>query len=310
MKNSLIEIKNLGVNFGTDSPQALRRFDLCVFPMDKIALIGETGSGKSVMLQAILGLLPRGAKITGEILYKDENLLNISRELWNQIRGAEISYVPQGSGSSMNPLLKIGYQIGEPLLVHKKADKKTMWKRAVELLTQFNIGDEENRSKAYPHTFSGGMKQRALIAMGIIGGSQLILADEPTKGLDSKRIQMVKNSFKLLEDKTYLCVTHDLDFAKDISKILCIMYSSELVEVGSTDEVFSNPLHPYTQDIISAMPENGLRYHADSMFKEILNHGCRYISKCQFATEKCKQDPPMVDMPNKRKVRCWKYAQD
>lgn len=308
MKNNLIKIENLSVNFGTDGPQALKNFSLCVHPMDKIAIIGETGSGKSVMLQAILGLLPHSANISGEIFYDKENLLQIERNRWNQIRGNEISYVPQGSGNSMNPLLSIGYQVGEPLLIHKKENKKNVLQKAVELLKLFNIGDEENRAKHYPHTFSGGMKQRALIAMGISAGAQIILADEPTKGLDSKRIEMVKNCFTLLQDKTYICVTHDLNFAKDISNILCIMYSSELIEVGNTQEVFENPYHPYTQDIINAMPEKGLKYHGDSMFKELVTDGCGYIGKCQYASEQCKSTPPMVEMENNRKVRCWKYA--
>lgn len=306
--NNLIKIENLSVDFGSNSQKALDDFSMNINHLDKIAIIGETGSGKSVMLQAILGLLPKKSKITGKVIYKGKNLLDFDEKNWSKIRGVEISYVPQGSGNSMNPLITIGYQVAEPLIIHKKESKKSALSKALELLKKFNIGEEEKRIKQYPHTFSGGMKQRTLIAMGISAGANIILADEPTKGLDNKRIQMVKESFRLLDDKTFVCVTHDLNFAKDISQKLCIMYSSELIEIGDTEEIFENPLHPYTQDIINALPEKGLKYHSDSMIKQINEQGCKYISKCLYASEKCNQNPPLVDIEN-RKVRCWKYAE-
>ncbi len=303
-------MENIDIRFGEHEESAvLSNFSLEVASLDKIAIIGETGSGKSVLIQAILGLLPAKARITGTLLYKNEDLLKLSRSEWNRIRGNEISYVPQGSGSSMNPLLSVGFQVAEPLLVHKKIERAGMMDKAIELLRIFNIGDEEARCRQYPHTYSGGMKQRALIAMGISAGAQLILADEPTKGLDGKRIELVKNSFRLLEDKAYICVTHDLDFARAISKRLCILYSSELLEEGDTQEIFSDPYHPYTRDIINAMPEKGLRCHHKSMSKNIPKAGCKYSGKCLEASELCCKAPPPIVMKNNRRVRCWKYAE-
>lgn len=306
---AIIEIKNLSVNFGKNSAQVLNDFCLNVYENDKIAIIGETGSGKSIMLQALLRLLPTTANISGDIIYNSLNLLDLSREELDKIRGCEISYVPQGSGNSLNPLLKIGYQISEPLIVHKKIEKKNIYIKAIELMKKFNIGNEEQLSIQYPHTFSGGMKQRALIAMGISAESGIILADEPTKGLDSKRVKLVEEAFSLLEDKTYICVTHDLAFAKNISDIICIMYSSELFEVGNTEEIFLKPYHPYTEDIINAMPENNLQCRILEMKKETIT-GCRYQNNCIYAKERCKKNPPMFEVEKGRKVRCWKYATD
>ena len=307
----IIDIKNLYVGFGgTDSPKALNDFHLQVFKRDKIAIIGETGSGKSVMLQALLRLLPKSANIQGNIYYQGKNLLMLERKELDRIRGNKISYVPQGSGNSLNPLLSIGFQISEPLLVHKKISKKNMMSRAIELMKKFNLGNEEQTCYKYPHTFSGGMKQRALIAMGISTDADVILADEPTKGLDNSRIEMVKDAFKLLADKTIICVTHDINFATEISNILCIMYSSELLEEGKTQEVINNPLHPYTQDIIAAMPENGLRCKQFNMRKELILSGCKYINNCIYATERCKKSPPLIFFSEDRKVRCWKYAEN
>lgn len=308
MENNLLSIENVSVSFNESNFKVLKNFSLDVKRNDKIAIIGETGSGKSILLQSVLGLLPSNANVEGKILFEEENLLQINRNKWNKIRGNKISYVPQGSGNSMNPLLKIGYQVCEPLIIHKKYPKKNLIKKAIELLKIFNIGNEEHRVNQYPHTFSGGMKQRALIAMGISAGANIILADEPTKGLDEKRITMVKRCFEVLCDKTYICVTHDLNFAKDISDKLCIMYSSELIEVGSTKDVFENPYHPYTQDIISVMPEKTFRYNRRCQFQEIVENGCGYINKCIYSSNKCKNPPPMVDMKDGRKVRCWKYA--
>lgn len=310
IKEMILKTENLSVSFGDDGAEkVLNEFSLEVYEKDKIAIIGETGSGKSIMLCAILRLLPSNANVEGKVDYGDIDLLHIDRESLNEIRGNEISYVPQGSANSMNPLLKVGYQVGEPLVIHGKCDKKSAWDKAIQLLKKFNIGNEAERAKQYPHSFSGGMRQRSLIAMGISTGARIILADEPTKGLDKKRITMVEEAFKVLEDKTLICVTHDLTFASEISTRLCIMYSSELVEEGPTEEVFSQPLHPYSADIINAMPENGFNYRGtESLHKDKPIGGCCYADKCIFKTEKCEKRPPLVEVGPSRKVRCWKYV--
>lgn len=179
----------------------------------------------------------------------------------------------------------------------------------MELMKRFYIGNEEQAAKQYPHTFSGGMKQRALIAMGISADAGTILADEPTKGLDEERIAEVVRCFQQLEDKTILCVTHDLKFAKEISRRICVMYSSNLVEYASTEEILSSPLHPYTRDMLMAMPENGLKFQTGFSVSHdnYEKMGCRYAARCSECFEKCREMPPVFDVSG-HKVRCWKYA--
>ena len=162
----MLEIKNVSVQFSDESDvQAVEDVSLTVAEGQKIALVGETGSGKSVLLLAILRLLPETAIVKGQVLYKGEDLLRLKKKQLNKIRGAEISYVPQGGGGSMNPLLKVGFQVGEPLMEHKGFTKKQAVQRSVELLKMFRLGNEEQLVHAYPHTFSGGMRQRAMMAM-------------------------------------------------------------------------------------------------------------------------------------------------
>ncbi len=307
----LLKIKDLSVFFtGEKKTYVLNDMNMDVYEGDKIVVIGETGSGKSIMLLSILGLLPNSATVSGVIDYREQDLLAFSRKQFNKIRGKQISYVPQGGGSSMNPLMKVGKQVGEPLVVHKITDKPTALQKAVTLLRRFNIGNEKKRAQDYPHTFSGGMRQRALIAMGISADPSLILADEPTKGLDKTRINMVINSFNQLKDKTFICVTHDINFAKSVGQKVSVMLATYQVEFGTVDEVLKEPLHPYTRDIVRAMPENGLHYNAN--LSDRLKHTeceCQYRNSCIDAFEKCDQVPPLFELANGRKVRCWKYAE-
>lgn len=304
--NLLLKVENLNVSFSTNEESVVQALNLDIYEKDKFALIGESGSGKSVLILAILRLL-EGAKISGRIFYKNKDLLRLSRKELDSIRGSMISYIPQGSGNGFNPLLNVGCQVGEPLVIHKGLSLKDSFKKAVETLRFFNFKNEEVLAKQYPHTFSGGMKQRAMIAMGIIGDAELVLADEPTKGLDSLRIKLVEDSLKRLEDKTYFVITHDLVFAKNISKRLGVIYSSYLVEEGLTEDIFKNPYHPYTKAMISALPENGLVVNSVFKSRPVSSTGCRYRSVCNECFEKCSKIPPMVELEN-RKVRCWKYV--
>ncbi len=307
----LLKIIDLSVYFkGDKNTYVLKDMNMDIYINDKIVVIGETGSGKSIMLLSILGLLPKNAEVNGTILFHNIDILKITRKEYNKIRGKQISYVPQGGGNSMNPLIKVGNQVGETLVVHKIADKKSAFEKAITILKRFNIGNEKKRALNYPHTFSGGMRQRALIGMGMAADPELILADEPTKGLDKTRINMVIESFKTLMNKTFICVTHDINFAKKIGEKVCVMLSAYQVEFGTVEDVLENPLHPYTSDIIRAMPENGLEYN--SKLLDRLKHNekeCPYRNSCSDSFYKCNKIPPMFDLENGRKVRCWKYAE-
>lgn len=306
----LIEIRDLSVSFDVaQSVQAVNNVNLILFDGQKTAIIGETGSGKSVLLLAILKLLPGSTRVTGEVLYNGKNILKLTEKELRNVRGAQIAYVPQGSGNSLNPLLTVGMQIGEPLVQHRGYDKKEAFKESINLLQRFHIGMEEKRSKSYPHTYSGGMKQRALVAMGISAGARLILADEPTKGLDEEKIEQVKEAFLSLKEQAILCVTHDINFADEIAEYVGVMYASMLIEYGPKDKLLKKPLHPYTMDLINAMPENGLNISGSFAPSDTKNtEGCLYKLRCKYAEGQCDQIPPMIDLGENHKVRCWMYV--
>lgn len=308
----MLEIRHVSVEFAGADVKAVDDVSLDLEDGSRTAIIGETGSGKSVLLVALIRLLPKNAKITGEILLDGKDLLKIPEKEMQGLRGRKIAYVPQGGGGSMNPLLTVGYQVGEPRIIHKKESKHTAIEAAAKLLERFYLTPGAEKAKAYPHMFSGGMRQRAMVAMGIAADADILLADEPTKGLDDHRVAAVTEAFKKLDHETLLCVTHDVLFAKAVSSKVSVMYAACQLEYGDTEEVLENPLHPYTRDLINAMPENGMHYedhgfappHKDYLEGEV---GCRYYDRCHECTEQCKKNPPLFDLDG-HKVRCWKYA--
>lgn len=307
----MLEIRNLSVSFAGADVKAVDDVSLCLEDGSRTSIIGETGSGKSVLLVALIRLLPGNARVNGEVLLNGENLLSASEKRMQQIRGSQIAYVPQGGGS-MNPLLKIGYQVGEPRIIHRKESKKAAVAAAAALLERFHLTPGKEKARSYPHMFSGGMRQRAMVAMGIAAGANILLADEPTKGLDERRVAAVTEAFCQLRQETLLCVTHDVMFARAVSDKLSVMYAACQLEYGDTEEVLANPLHPYTRDLIAAMPENGMRYddrgfappHSDYLDG---SYGCRYYDRCHECMARCVKNPPLIDLGG-HKVRCWKYA--
>lgn len=306
----LLDVKNVSVRFASGhGVQAVENVSLTVDKKEKVCIVGETGSGKSILLLAIIHLLPENAIVTGEAFFEGEDLIRMKRRQLDKIRGARLSYVPQGSGNGLNPLLTVGFQVAEPMIEHQKVKKKEAIAEAVRLMKRFHIGDEEEVAGQYPFTYSGGMKQRAMIAMGIIAGADMILADEPTKGLDEERIEMVVEAFHSLKDQAVLCVTHDLNFAREISDSISVMYASNQVEYAPAEELLEHPLHPYTQDMIAAMPENGLHFSEGFAMahEDYAEGGCKYAPRCRFCKEKCKETPPMAEVDG-HKVRCWLYA--
>ena len=302
-------LNNVSVTFRSGhSVQAVKNVEFEIKEKEKIAIVGETGSGKSILLLSILRLLPQNAEISGEILFQGRDLLKVRKKEMTHIRGRKIAYIPQGSGNSLNPLYNVGTQISEPMVEHLGMNKKEGFQKAVELLKRFKIGNEDVMAKKYPHTYSGGMRQRALIAMGIGAGASMLLADEPTKGLDGRRISLVVESFRMLMDKTILCVTHDLNFAEKISERICVMYAASQVELGVTEDILHDPLHPYTKDLLASMPENGLKYFPGFAIPhdDYDSMGCKYAFRCRYRHERCAKMPPFFHVGNRR-VRCWKY---
>lgn len=307
----MLEINHISVKFSADSDvQAVEDVSLRLADGEKLALVGETGSGKSVLLLAVLRLLPGSAQVKGDVLLDGKSIWQMKRKELDKIRGSLISYVPQGGGEALNPLMRVGYQVGEPLMEHKGLSKKEAMEKSVSLLRRFHLGDEEALARAYPHTFSGGMRQRAMVAMGIAADPKIVLADEPSKGLDEKRVALVADAFRQLGDKSLLCVTHDLLFAQKISDHICVLYAAQQVEYGPTEKLMSAPLHPYTRDMLRAIPENGMQVDKAGFAPPHTgydNFGCRYRHRCKECMEVCKKMPPLFTV-GEEKVRCWLYA--
>ncbi|MCL6635650.1 MAG: ABC transporter ATP-binding protein [Peptococcaceae bacterium] len=276
---------------------------------EKMALVGETGSGKSVLLLALLRLLPAGARVFGEVWYDGRDLLSCSPEEIRRIRGKEVAYVPQGAGGALNPVLNVGSQVAEPLVVHLGLNKKEAFRKAVSLLDRLGIPDAGQRAREYPHQYSGGMKQRALVAMGVAADARVLLADEPTKGVDWQRREEILHLFLSLQEKTILAVTHDLWFAERFARRVAVMYAAQLVEVALREDFFDRPLHPYGQALLAAMPARGLVSlpgyapgHAGYGEPE-----CRFAKRCPRAFGDCQKEPPVFERDG-RLVRCWLYA--
>lgn len=307
----MLDIQNVSVKFSSASEVgAVEDVSLTLQKGTKTALIGETGSGKSVLLLAIMKLLPATAEISGSVLLEGTDLLRLSEEELETIRGDRISYIPQGGGNGLNPLMRIGMQIGEPLIDHRGYSKKKAIAQSVELLRRFRLGKEETWVRAYPHMLSGGMRQRAMIAMGIAAGSRVILADEPTKGLDQDRIQGVAECFQYLQSETLLCVTHDVNFAASVGEYISVMYAAQQLEYAKKEAFFERPLHPYSQAILDAMPERGLKSNIGFAppHDAYSVKGCRFSDRCPYKNNLCdEKKPPFIDVKG-HKVRCWQYA--
>lgn len=309
---TLLVISNLSVYFPTDSGlvKAVNSLDLTINSGEAMGIIGESGCGKSVLGLAITRLLQESAIIKGNITYQGDELLSLDIEKMRKIRGRNIGMILQNPSSSLNPSMTIGWQIAEPLVTHRKIKRKKAMDKAIELLERVKIKDPHKRAKQYPHQFSGGMKERALIAMGLANEPQFIIADEPTKGLDiAVKKEIVKLLKQIAYQKTMLIITHDLSVAKEVCDKVGVMYAGELVEIAPANGIFEKPLHPYTRGFFDSIPARGLKpIRGNSPSLIDLPQGCRFHARCDSCTERCiKEHPPMLEH-NSRYVRCFLYA--
>jgi len=309
---SLLRITSLKTGFPTRDGlvKAVNAVDLDIGDKEKLGLIGETGCGKSILGFSIIRLLQPSTKIEGEIVYKGKDLLKLSEEEMRKIRGKEIAIILQNPTTSLNPVLKVGDQIAEAIQLHQGLDKRAAKEKAVEMLESVKIPSAEKRVNEYPHEFSGGMKERAMIAMGLACDPSLIIADEPTKGLDvTIKMQIVKLMKEVTKRKSMLFITHDLGVVAEICDNIAVMYAGELVEYAKTEDIFKNPLHPYTQGFLNSLPEMGLkpiRGMSPSLID--LPSGCRFHPRCDYVEETCKnKHPKMLEIVNGHFVRCLLY---
>ncbi|MED4533654.1 ABC transporter ATP-binding protein [Metabacillus fastidiosus] len=257
----ILEVNDLRISFFTFSGevQAIRGVDFHLLKGETLAIVGESGSGKSVTSKAIMRLLPESnSKIkNGEILFEGKDLTKLSDKEMQKIRGQDISMIFQDPMTSLNPTMKIGKQIIEPIVKHQKLSKSAAKRKALDLLNLVGIPNPEIRFNQYPHQFSGGMRQRVVIAIALACNPKILIADEPTTALDvtiqAQILELMKELQKKIET-SIIFITHDLGVVANIADRVAVMYGGKLIEIGTVDEVFYNPQHPYTWGLISSMP--------------------------------------------------------
>lgn len=257
----VLSVQNLHVSFTTygGTVQAVRGVSFDLYKGETFAIVGESGCGKSVTSQSIMGLLPPySAKVTdGRILFKNKDLCRLSDKEMRGIRGADISMIFQDPMTALNPTLTVGDQLGEALLRHKKMSKKAARKEVLSMLSLVGIPDPGERLKQYPHQFSGGMRQRIVIAMALICEPDILIADEPTTALDVTIQAQILELFKEIQRKTdvsVILITHDLGVVAQVADRVAVMYAGKMAEIGTRKDIFYQPQHPYTKGLLGSVP--------------------------------------------------------
>ena len=325
-----LKIEGLYTSFESDygSTKVLEDICLSIKQSEVLALVGESGSGKTVTSLSIMGLLPTNGKINqGSITLlsknnKKLNILELSDAELNEIRGNDVAMVFQEPMTCLNPTMTIGSQITEVILNHKKISKIDAYKLMINLLKLVEIPEPEQRANEYPHQLSGGMRQRIMISIALACEPKLIIADEPTTALDvtiqAQLLDLLKKLKNSVVSKTsILFITHNLGIVREIADRIIVMYAGTIVEEGSVEEVFNNPLHPYTKGLIQSLPE----FNIDNQKKiqpipgnipsmNDLPSGCYFHPRCSFAKENCKIKKPLLEkILDNRKSRCFEYHQ-
>ncbi len=306
----ILRISELKTCFSTPDGlvRAVDTIDLSIRERETVGLIGETGCGKTVLGLTIMRLLQSSTMVEGTILYNGTNLLEVSEAEMRKIRGEEIAIILQNPTTSLNPVMRVGEQIAEAIRLHQGLNKKDAAEKAVEMLDAVKIPSPSRRANEYPHEFSGGMKQRVMIAMGLACNPSLIIADEPTKGLDvTIKSQIIRLLKEVTEEKAMLLITHDLGVARKLCDRIALMYAGELVECAPAGEIFDAPLHPYTIGFLGSLPRNGL-VPIPGMSPSLINlpDGCRFHPRCANAKAICqKKHPGMVEVEDGHFVRCF-----
>jgi oligopeptide transport system ATP-binding protein len=319
MSEIILDVKNLKVQFATYGGvvQAVRGVSFQVKRAKTLAIVGESGCGKSVSVQSLMGLIPTPpGKITdGEAFFNGRELLNLSTSELNKIRGNEIGFIFQDPMSSLNPTMTIGNQIAETLRIHKRMGAADARKRAIELLEKVHIPEASTRVDNYPFQFSGGMRQRAMIAMAIACDPKILIADEPTTALDVTIQAQILNLLKELQIKNQMAlvlITHDLGVVAKMADEVAVMYAGQIVEFGNASDIFYHPSHPYTIGLQNALPSDDrtrerlepIEGSPPDLFKP--PEGCGYFARCPHAMKVCETHiPPNFNDNQKHTSRCW-----
>ena len=324
-RKELLKVENLKTNFMIEEQKAkaVDGLDFNVFEGEFFGIVGESGSGKSVTALSILRLIPDppGKISDGRIFFRDKDLLGFSWEDMRKIRGNEISMIFQEPMTSLNPVFTIGVQIMEPLMIHKNMDKKEARKESIQMLKKVGIPSPERRVDDYPHQFSGGMRQRAMIAIALSCNPNLLIADEPTTALDvtvqAQILELMNEIKNKREESAIILITHDLAVIAETCDRVMVMYCGKIQEVAGTIKLFENPLHPYTKGLMDSIPtltKKKKRLNAiPGNVPGILNFppGCPFHPRCKHKMPVCeKVVPELLEIEKNHLVRCHLYNRE
>jgi oligopeptide/dipeptide ABC transporter ATP-binding protein len=319
MTAPVLQVKDLKTKFFTDDGVvgAVDGVSFDLFPGETLGIVGESGCGKSVTALSILRLVQEPGRITnGQILFKGSDIVTMPEDDVRDIRGKDIAMIFQDPLSSLNPVLQVGYQIEEAMSAHQKIAGKAALSRAVQLLKQVRIPAAESRVHDYPHQFSGGMRQRAMIAMGLANKPSILIADEPTTALDVTVQAQILELLRVLNKETktaIILITHNMGVVAGLCTRVLVMYAGRIVEQGPVDQIFKDPQHPYTWSLLQSIP----RLDADRKDRLLSIEGlppdlikpppgCRFHPRCRFRVEKCfRDDPPLMDVGPDQDAACW-----
>lgn len=318
MSEQLLKINNLSIDYKVKDGylSAVNKINLTINKGEIFALVGESGCGKSTIAHSLLQLLPaKNTVISGEAIFKDENLVNMSAKKIEHVRGKEISMIFQNPLDSLNPVFKVGNQVQEAILLDK-INKVDAWNKVIDLFKQVKMPDAEERANSFPHELSGGMRQRVMIAMMLSRNPELLIADEPTTALDVTIEAQILEILKQLRDNydtAIMLITHNFGLVAEIADKIGVMYAGEMIEMGDVYEIFKNPIHPYTKLLMQALPRitknHGRLTTIEGSVPRITEkkEECRFANRCPYATDKCRnQEPPLVVLENGHSYRCFK----
>ena len=317
--NNILEIKNLHTYFYTDSGviKSVDGVDIELREGSTLGIVGESGSGKSVTALSVMGLLmgTTGKVAEGEILFEGRDLTKLDDEERRKMRGEKISMIFQEPMTSLNPVMKIGDQITECILMHNNISKQEAWDKAVEMLKLTGVPRVERMMKEYPFQLSGGQRQRVMIAMALVCKPKILIADEPTTALDVTIQAQILDLMENLKQKTgtsILFITHDLGVVAEVCDDVVVMYSGRVVEKGDVRSIFASPSHPYTRGLLASIPKLGeCAEELESIPGNVPNpkympQGCKFAPRCSCAFDKCKEvEPGFYDVGEGHMSRCW-----
>ena len=314
--DQLLKVEGLQVAIQQANTQIfpLQGVDFAVNENSNVGLVGESGSGKSITALSLLRLLPPNASIAGgSIMFGDQDLLQIDRSSMAKIRGDQISIVFQNAQTSLNPVLTVGSQIADIFRFHDGGSRKASWDVAVDMLDAMGIPEPETKAHEYPHQYSGGMAQRAMIAMALVCSPRLLIADEPTSGLDvTIQAQVLDLIVERVEKQaaSLLLISHDIGVIAETCEEVVVMYAGKVMEHGSARELISHPAHPYTEGLMAAFRrQSGDRmYFIPGQVQHLseLHNGCPFVSRCEHATDMCRHEvPELKSLSDDRQVACY-----